>query len=196
MNNMASHKIFFAAFLTGCIFLFGCENSQSEIDGLYKKKVGVEEAKNVRLNYTTAGRTKAIVTSPLMLRVQDTMPYFEFPKSLQADFYNEQNIVESKLTALYAKYKESQSVIFLRDSVKVVNIEKGDTLYCQELYWDRSRNGNEFHTDKPVRIRTKTQIIDGIGMESSQDFKDWRIINPTGIINVPSAKFPGAGGSE
>ncbi len=191
MNKMTTHKIFFAAFLTGCIFLCSCENSQSDIDNLYKKKVGIEEAKNIRLNYTTAGRTKAIVTSPLMLRVQDTMPYFEFPKSLSADFYNEQNIVESKLTALYAKYKESQSIIFLRDSVKVINIQKGDTLYCKELYWDRSRNGNEFYTDKPVRIRTRTQIIDGIGMESSQDFKDWRIINPTGILNVPSANFPG-----
>ena len=50
---------------------------------------------------------------------------------------------------------------------------KGDTLYCDELWWDRNRTGNEFYTDKPVRIRTKTQIINGTGMEASQDFKNW-----------------------
>ena len=49
------------------------------------------------------------------------MPYYEFPKTLQADFYNEAGIAESKLTALYAKYKETQSIVFLRDSVKVIN---------------------------------------------------------------------------
>ena len=92
---------------------------------------------------------------------------------------------------MYAKYKETYSIVFLRDSVKVINMQKGDTLYCKELYWDRSRLGTEFYTDKPVRIRTKTQVLDGVGMESSQDFNDWHITKPTGILNVPSSKFPG-----
>lgn len=67
----------------------------------------------------------------------------------------------------------------MRDSVKVINIEKGDTLYCDELYWDRNREGVEFYTEKPVKIRTKTHLIDGIGMESAQDFKNWHIKHVT-----------------
>ncbi len=185
------HKIFSAAFLTGCIFLCGCENDEKEVDKLYSKKMGIEEATNVKLNYTVGGKIKAILTSPLMLRVQDTMPYYEFPNTLQADFYNETGISESKLTAFYAKYKESQSLVFLKDSVKVINMKNGDTLYCKELYWDINRTGSEFYTTDSVRIRTKTQILNGVGMESSQDFNDWHITNPTGIINVPSSKFPG-----
>ena len=190
MKVTAFYKILIAAFLPGCIFLCSCENDEREIKNLYSKKLGIEEARDIKLNYTTAGKTKAILTSPFMLRVQDTMPYYEFPKTLQTDFYNEAGIVESKLTAMYAKYKESQSIVFLKDSVKVINMQKGDTLYCMELYWDRSRTGTEFFTDKPVRIRTKTQVLDGIGMESSQDFNDWHIIKPTGVLNVPSSKFP------
>ena len=190
MKATVLYRILFAAFLPGCIFLCSCENDEGEVKNLYSKKLGIEEAKDIKLNYTTAGKTKAILTAPFMLRVQDTMPYYEFPKTLQTDFYNEAGIVESKLTAMYAKYKESQSIVFLKDSVKVINIQKGDTLYCMELYWDRRRLGTEFYTDKPVRIRTKTQVLDGIGMESSQDFNDWHIINPTGVLNVPSLKFP------
>ena len=190
MKVTAFYKILIAAFLPGCIFLCSCENDPEVIKNLYSKKLGIEEARDIKLNYTTAGKTKAILTSPFMLRVQDTMPYYEFPKTLQTDFYNEAGIVESKLTAMYAKYKESQSIVFLKDSVKVINMQKGDTLYCMELYWDRSRTGTEFFTDKPVRIRTKTQTLNGIGMESSQDFNDWHIIKPTGELNVPSSKFP------
>lgn len=191
MISTVNHKILFAAFISGCIFLFSCENDEKEVNNLYAKKLGIEEAVQVKLNYTTGGKIKAILTAPLMLRVQDTVPYYEFPKTLEADFYNDEGIVESKLTALYAKYKETYSIVFLRDSVKVINMQKGDTLYCKELYWDRSRTGSEFYTDKPVRIRTKTQVLDGVGMESSQDFNNWHIIKPTGILNVPSSKFPG-----
>lgn len=191
MNRISLYKRIVAAFVTGCICLLSCENNEIELNQLYSKKLGIEEAKEIKMNYTTAGKTKAILTAPLMLRVQDTMPYYEFPKTLQTDFYNEAGILESKLTASYAKYKESQSIVFLKDSVKVINIQRGDTLYCMELYWDRSRTGNEFFTDKPVRIRTKTQVLDGIGMEASQDFNTWHIIKPTGILNVPASKFPG-----
>ncbi|MFZ1527970.1 MAG: LPS export ABC transporter periplasmic protein LptC [Ferruginibacter sp.] len=189
MNFKKPYKLFIAA-LTGCFFLYACENDEKLVANLNKKAIGVEEAKNVRVVYTTGGKTKAILTAPLMLRVQDTMPYYEFPKTLHTDFYDENGVIESKLSAKYARYKETQSIVFLKDSVKVVNILKGDTLYCEELYWNRSRIGSEFYTDKPVKIRTRTQTLDGVGMEARQDFKKWLILKPRGPIQVPASKFP------
>lgn len=190
MFKKKSYKFILAVLATGCFFLVGCENSQKEIDDLFKKKIGVEEARDIEVIYTTAGKTKAILTAPIMLRVQDTIPYYEFPNSIVANFYNDKNVIESKLSAKFAKYKETQSIIFLRDSVKVINIAQGDTLYCEELYWDRSRTGSEFYTYKPIRIRTKTQILNGIGLQASQDFKQRVILKPTGTIAVPAATFP------
>ncbi|WP_460559479.1 LPS export ABC transporter periplasmic protein LptC [Ferruginibacter profundus] len=180
-----------AVFISGCIFLSACENTTKEIDDLTKKKLGVEEAVKVNVNYTNNGKTKAILQSPLMLRVQDTLPYVEFPKTLHVDFYNETAKIESILDARYAKYIESQSKILLRDSVRFIGLTNGDTLYCDELYWDRSRPTYQFYTDKPVQIRTKMQIINGTGFETSQDFKDKHVINPTNtIIKVPASQFP------
>jgi LPS export ABC transporter protein LptC len=180
-----------AAFFTGCIFLLACENSEQEIDAATKKKAGVEEAVKVNINYTLGGKAKAILQSPLMLRVQDTMPYVEFPKKIHVDFYNDSTKVESILDAKYARYIESQSKILLKDSVRFIGLKNGDTLYCEELYWDRSRTTYQFYTDKPVQIRTKMQIINGTGFETSQDFKDKHVINPTNsFIKVPSSQFP------
>lgn len=176
----------------GCIFLSACENNANEVNNLNKRKTSVEEATDVVVNYTVGGKTKAILKSPLMLNVNDTVPYVEFPKTLHVDFYNEEGKLESYLVAKYAKYKQNQSIVFLRDSVSVINIEKGDTLHCNELYWDRNRTNNEFYTNKPVRIRTKTQYIDGAGgMESAQDFKNWRIMESSGTVKIPASKFPG-----
>jgi LPS export ABC transporter protein LptC len=191
MTRTRSYNLFFAALFTGCIFLCGCENDPGEVNSLGTKKLNVEEGRNVVVNYTLGGKIKTILRSPLMLRVQDTVVYVEFPNTLAADFYNEQGKAESKLTAKYGKYRENESIVYLKDDVVVINFAKGDTLYCDELYWDRNRFGKEFYTNKPVRIRTKTQVLNGVGMEARQDFKEWTIINPIGDITVPASKFPG-----
>lgn len=183
------YKILSAVLVAGCLFLASCENNPDVVNSLGTKKPGKEEATDVVITFTTGGKTKAILKSPLMLRVQDTVTYIEFPKTLAVDFYNDSGVVESKLTAMYARYKETQSIIYLKDSVKVINT-KGEKLTTDELYWDRSRTGWEFYTDKPVKIRTLTQVIDGMGMEASQDFKQRHIKVVTGIVQVPAEKFP------
>jgi LPS export ABC transporter protein LptC len=184
-------NISITAALFSCIFLFSCENDAAKVNNIGKKNTGIEEAKSIVLNYTIGGHSRAILTSPLMLNVQDAVPYVEFPNKLHADFYNEFGKIESIMNAHYAKYTQYQSVVYLKDSVVVINLEKGDTLYCDELFWDRNRLGTEFYTDKPVRIRTKTETINGRGMESSQDFKNWHIIHSIGNISLPANKFPG-----
>ena len=185
----STYKLLSAALVTGCLFFTSCENDEAEVRNLNARKIGTEEAKDVVITFTTGGKTKAILKSPLMLRVQDTVAYIEFPKTLAVDFYNDSGVVESKLTALYARYRESENVIYLKDSVQVINT-KGEKLNTDELYWNRSRVGWEFYTEKPVRIRTLTQIINGIGMEASQDFKQRVIYKVTGIVSVPAEKFP------
>ena len=187
--NKKARMFYAAAFLFLNTFLISCGNSDKELNDYSSKSLGIEEIINADINYTLGGKAKAKLLSPLMLRVQDASPYVEFPKKLHVDFFNETGTVDSRLDALYGKYFEQESKVFLKDSVKVINV-LGDTLYCNELWWDRSRKGNEFYTDKPVRIRRKLQIIDGIGMDASQDFKAWHIINPVGTINVPNSQFP------
>jgi hypothetical protein len=180
-----------AAFILSCTFLLGCENSDEEIKDLNKKSLGVEEAVKVNINYTMAGKIKAILQSPLMLRVQDTVPYVEFPKKIHVDFYNDSSIIESILDAKYARYIENQSRILLKDSVRFIGLKNGDTLYCDELYWDRNRPTHQFYTESPTQIRTRSNNINSIGFETSQDFKDKWFKNVTkSVIKVESSQFP------
>ncbi len=192
MTNIKAYNKIFAAFFTGCIFLAACENTQQEIDNLDKKNTGVEEATIVTVNYTLGGKTKAILTAPIMLRVQnDSMPHVEFPKKIHVDFYNDSTKIESILDAKYARYIESQSKILLRDSVRFIGLTNGDTLYCNELYWDRNRPVYQFYTESPTQVRTKMQNINSIGFETSQDFKDKNFKQVTNsTIKVPSSQFP------
>ncbi|MEP6927294.1 MAG: LPS export ABC transporter periplasmic protein LptC [Ginsengibacter sp.] len=190
MDYKLHHKFLMkAALITGCFFISSCENSLTELNQFTSKRIGVEEARQVDIVYSLGDKTKARLSAPYMLRHQDTVPYIEFTKTVHTDFYDDSLRIESKLDARYGRYMETESKVFMRDSVVVFNT-KGDTLFCNELYWDRSIAGREFYTDKPVRIRTPTQIIDGDGLDAPQDFKSWHIINGRGLVRISSTEFP------
>lgn len=189
--TIAKHYIILAALLLGCFFLFSCENDIKTINELGKKTASVEEATFIKINYTQAGRIKAILTAPLMLHVEDTISYYEFPKTIYAEFYNVQQIKESKLKAQYAKYKDGENIIYLRDSVQIINILKGDTIDCEDLYWDRSRKGVEFYTDKKVKIRQRDgQFLNGRGLEADEAFKNFHIVYGNGALNANENGLP------
>jgi len=179
-----------AVLISGCFFLWSCENKLADVQNINTKAIGKDEAKNVAIRYSIGGKKKAVLTAPLMYRVQGAEHYTEFPNTLHVDFYNEKgDSIESRLDAKYAKYKDVESIVFLKDSVRVINT-LGDTLFCHELYWNRAKTNQEFYTEKSVRIRTRKQIIDGIGMEARQDFKEWHIVQPVGFLKVPGSEFP------
>lgn len=185
------NRYILAVLFTGCFFLLSCENNINEVNNINKKTGSVEEATFIKINYTIAGKTKAILTAPLMLHVEDTVTYYEFPKTLYAEFYNADQVKESKLTALYGKYKDGESIIYLRDSVKIINMLKGDTIYCEDLYWNRNRIGVEFYTNRNVRIRQKNgDYMNGTGMEADQGFKNYHMLQPRGINTFEGNALP------
>lgn len=180
MNALRRYAMIPAALLISCLFVLSCENDMKEVNNLLAKQTGVEEGKDVISYMSQEGVVKAKLRSPFMLRYQSDSPYVEFPRSLHVDFFNDSTKTESTVDALYAKYREYESKVFLKDSVVVINIEKGDTLRTNELWWDQ--NTQEFFTDKPVRIYQKDKTIFGHGLRAKQDFSSYDIFNITGIV--------------
>jgi LPS export ABC transporter protein LptC len=136
-----------------------------------------------------SAKVKGKLTAPFMLRYPraDT-PYAEFPRTLHVDFYDATMAVESQMDALYGKYFDNQGKVFLRDSVVVKNIQKGDTVRCKELWWDQ--HSEKFTTDKPVRIYTKDKILFGNGMEADQNFRWYTITHLTGTVLTAGNNIP------
>jgi LPS export ABC transporter protein LptC len=162
-----------AALFMCCCFVLSCENDVKKIDSLLTKKIGVEEAKQIESYLSEGGKVKARLISPYMLRYMDTSAYMEFPKTLHVDFFDDSARVESTLTARYAKYMELAKKVFLKDSVTVINLNTGDTLRSQELWWDQTKE--EFYTDKPAQTHQKNGNILYYknGLRAAQDLS-WR----------------------
>ncbi len=92
------------------------------------------------------------------------------------------------MDAKYGKYLQNQNKVFLRDSVVVKNILKGDTLHCKYLWWDQ--NTQKFTTDDSVQIYTKDKILFGTGMEADQNFRWYTIKHLTGSVLTSENAMP------
>ena len=184
MINTFLHKKILkqAAILCGCLFFFSCENDADVVNDWTKEVVLVEEATNVESYFSQNGKLRAKLSAPLMIRSQADTNYTEFPKKLHVDFYDSLLKKESFLDAHYGKYFENQNKVWLRDSIRVININ-GDTLTTSELWWDQ--NTQKFYTDKEVRIATKSKnIYGGKGLEAAQDLSNVIIRYPSGTALV------------
>ena len=179
-----------AAVLFGCFFMCACENDANEVRELGKKKPGIEEGKNIESYLSMNGKMRAHLTAPLLLRYQgDSSKKSEFPKSLHVDFYNDSLKVESQLNARYGRYLENEDKVFLRDSVVIFNV-KGDTLFCDELYWDQTQQ--KFYTEKRVRLSRnyrRTFIVGDHGMTANQDLSSIAFfdITPNSYSFIPDS---------
>lgn len=182
---------FFSTYLliiTAIIFS-SCENTEEEINALNKKSLMVDQATRVEAYLSQGGIAKAKLTAPLMLRVTADTSYTEFPKTLHVDFYNDVKIVDTRLDAKYGKYYESLNKIYLRDSIKVISM-RGDTLYCEDLWWDQ--NKELFYTDKFAKQRSPGRKIDGKnGLEATQDLKKITFKNVEGVVPTQAGDIPG-----
>jgi LPS export ABC transporter protein LptC len=132
-------------------------------------------------------KVKGKLSAPYMLRIpRADSPYAEFPRSLHVDFYNDTLRIESQLDARYGKYLQNQEKVFLKDSVVVKNLLKGDTVHCKTLWWDQ--HTERFTTDDSVRIYTPDKILYGTGMEADQNFRWYTIKKMTGIVLTKGTK--------
>jgi LPS export ABC transporter protein LptC len=162
-----------------CLIFSSCVNDENEVKELTSKRLGVDEAHNVEAYMSSTGVMKARLRAPLMLRYQDSIAKVVFPETMHVDFFNDSIHIESQLDSRYGEYYETKNQVFLKDSVKVFN-NTGDTLFCQELWWDQ--NQSKFHTDKAVRIHRPDMIMIGTGLSAPQDFKTFEIYKITNSI--------------
>ena len=180
MINTAHYKIFkiAVACLSSCFFMAACENDVDAVKALGARVSGIDVGKDVAIFVSNDGKLGAKLTAPLMNRyLEDSSKMIEFPQSIHVDFYKDSNQIESQLSAKYAKYKETENIVYLKDDVVIFNT-LGDTLWCKEMYWDQ--NTGKFYTEQDVVVKQHSPLakIYGKGLEANQNLTDIRIFKP------------------
>jgi len=173
------------------LFFASCKNDIEEIN-LYSDKLDLpnQSGKNITAEYTDTGKIQLRFVTPELKRYsRKEDPYYEFPHGIEVYFFDEMENLESIITAKYSIYKENTQIWEARDSVVARNIQTGERIDTEQLFWDQPKKfiySNVF---------TKVTNADGVyfgerGLEAAQDLSYYRLIGSKGTVRVKDEEQP------
>jgi LPS export ABC transporter protein LptC len=179
-------------FIPGVLFcaLGACNNNPDDIRALTSRgSKELDRAEDVTLIYSKDGKIKSRLFAHEFIKNDNAKPpYIDMNHSLKAEFYDDSGRVENVLTADSSRYYIAEGNVIVWDSVQIIS-KKGEQLNTSELIWNE-RIQKFYNNEKPVRITTATEILQGNGLEANSDFTWYRIISPKGTVQVNKGELP------
>lgn len=142
----------------------------------------VQTLSDITLHRSKDGKVIAILNAPKVEAYSGDSSKTVFPSGLKVTFLNDDLSTKTILTARYAIAYDSSDLVYIKDSVKIINLNSKDTIYSQELYWNKTEK--LVYTYTPIRRYSTSGQDFGDGMFSNEVFDSVTIINPRGSQTV------------
>ena len=167
------------ALLSSIIYLFSCEKAKNLV--LQEYNGPLLEQVDITILHSDSAQTTLKIQAPYELDFESGDK--EFPKGIYVEFYDKgSGNITSTLKANKGYYYDDRKLYKGEGNVIVRNLKKKEQLNSEELFWNLKEE--KIFTEKFVRIETEDEILLGEGLEASQDFENYTIKNPTGIISI------------
>ncbi|MEM7296978.1 MAG: LPS export ABC transporter periplasmic protein LptC [Bacteroidota bacterium] len=106
----------------------------------------------------------------------------EWPDGVYVEYFNDNGRVTTYFKANYVYYTKAEKLYHAVGNVVVRNLDNGDELTTEELYWDEGEE--RYYTEKFVTIKTDGEVHTGEGLDANQDFTEYRILKPSGTFTL------------
>lgn len=173
---MLKEKIFLSLILVSIFLFSSCEDKFKPTQtSLNAEDSPSQESWNSKVIFSDSGNVKAILLAG-HISVYTNKEYTLIDSGAKVDFYKK-GMKVSTLTGRRGKVDDRTKDIEMFDSVVVVNNE-GSELRTQKLFWNNKTQ--RVSSDEFVRIKTPTETIEGVGFESDQSLKNYKIFKVSG----------------
>lgn len=169
------------------LLLVACENKTDDVkkfadpDNIY-----IEISKDIRLLHSELGQTSAIITAPLLYHYTKNENKMTFPDGLHIELYEHETLT-AIINAGYGEKDESTKLVKASKGVKIINYKK-EKMESEDLVWNESLS--QVSIEGKVKISTPTDIIQGYGLISDDNFRNYKMSKITGIVNVEGDNIP------
>jgi len=141
----------------------------------------VTHMEDVRFSYSERGEIVHVLLARHITRTEGSAATVEASGGITLYVDGDEKRHGAKMTARQGKLTESTFEVEAEYVVVVVNTA-GDRLETEFITW--SAESDLIRTDRPVVIYTAEGIIRGTGLESDSRFERYRILKPTGELDV------------
>lgn len=168
-----------AALLLVCFFS-ACGNDIEKTKIFEPQTLPDNTVKNAKVQRSENGKLQLIMRAPLIENYSVPEKKTEYPKGVNMHFYSGWNKPTGILRARYAVTYDTRQTTIVRDSVVIIDLQRGDTVYLQELTWNQLEH--RIYSDKPVRTKNGPRVTYGDKFESDDAFEAPIIYHQRGTI--------------
>jgi LPS export ABC transporter protein LptC len=157
-------------------FLLACSEEKKERNLVFKGPKS--ELSGIDMIYSDSARaivrmvTESQITTPSEDRV--------YPKEMKLWFYDKLGNVTTLIRGDSAHFFRQTNSYRLMGHVVINNQLKGELIKTDEFTWLPSEK--RIFTTKPVSIKTRTDIIHGVGLDAAQDFSTYSLRQVTNSV--------------
>lgn len=167
-----------ALFLTSC--LLACGNDIEKTKIFEPQNLPDNTIKNAKVQRSENGTLQMLMNAPLIEQYSKPEPKTEYRKGVYMRFFNGTRRPTATLRARYAVTYDRTGTMMVRDSVVIVDLQRGDTVYLKDLTWNKQEH--RIYTDKPVRSKNGQRVTLGDSFESDDAFNAPIIVHQRGRI--------------
>lgn len=182
-----------AGMLVALVIAAGCTDER-KIDvaaRINPGKMATMTTKNISTLISDSGIVQYKIVAPLwqVWEEADT-PYWSFPQGIYLQKYDPYFKVIATVAADSAKFFKNQKLWRLDGRVELTQVPK--TLFqTEQLFWDQRRG--VLYSDSFIHIETETHVLEGMGFESDERLRSYRVLDPQGIFPINSRDISGPG---
>lgn len=163
--------------------LFSCENDLSTIEKVtYNPKSPDETIYDFKMVYSDSGYARIELNATYAETMHAPEKITKLLDSLRVNFFSASGEIISTLTALYGEINFSTDLLMVKDSVRLYNYKKKQTLKTEVLYWQQK--DSLIYAPKRVYIFSPKGRFMGEGLKTKQDFSNYEVLKPQGNVVI------------
>lgn len=168
-------------YIVAALLLIACDNQE-----LRKKKVKVQyngplvEFRGVETLYSDNAIIQLKIEAPEQRIFQNGD--VKYPKGVKISRYDAYGTRISTLRGDSGSYDKTRQLYQAFGNIVVENLELRQRLYTTQLDWDQPKR--EIRTDRPIKIITPNEMLEGVGLVSDESFSRYRILRPSGTFSL------------
>lgn len=157
-----------------------CGNDIEKIRMFERQELPDNTIRNARIQRSEEGKLQLLMTAPLVVQYSKPEPKTEYPEGVEMHFYSGVDNPTGIVRARYAVQYDQRDLTQLRNSVVIIDLRQGDTVYLQDLTWNAQEH--RVYSDKPLRSKNGQRVTYGDSFESDDQFLTPHIIHQRGTL--------------
>ena len=162
------------------LLLTACGNDIEKTKIFEPQSLPDNTIKNARIQRSENGKLQLVMTAPLVEQYSTPEAKTEYRKGVDMHFFDGYQHPTGILRARYAVSYDKRQMMEVRDSVVIIDLQRGDTIYLHNLTWNQLEH--RIYSDTTIRTKNGPRIMVGDRFESDDAFESPQIYHQRGTI--------------